>query len=56
LFCKHCVATALAWFAQGKAMTPDAEAICKETPAAKKPHTKRRLHGCLVLRALTASH
>jgi len=44
LFCKHCVATALAWFAQGKAMTPDAEAICKETPAAKKPHTKRRPH------------
>lgn len=44
LFCKHCVATALAWFAQAQATPPDAAASGADAPVAKKPRTHGRPH------------
>ena len=43
-FCKHCVATALAWFGQGEIVTADGRASDKGEARGKKPRAKGRPH------------
>ena len=44
VFCKHCVATALAWFGQGEMVAADGRATDKGEARAKKPRAKGRPH------------
>jgi uncharacterized Zn finger protein len=44
VFCKHCVATALAWFGQGEVVAADSSARGKERSTAKMPRAKGRPH------------
>ena len=42
VFCKHCVATALAWFGQGEVVAADGAVPGQEKPTAKKSRAKGR--------------
>jgi uncharacterized Zn finger protein len=44
VFCKHCVATALAWFGQGEVVAADSAVRGQEHSTAKKPRAKARPH------------
>ncbi|WP_026285452.1 SWIM zinc finger domain-containing protein [Thiomonas sp. FB-6] len=44
VFCKHLVATALAWFGQGEIVAADSAVRGQEQPTAKKPRAKGRPH------------
>ena len=43
-FCKHCVATALAWLGQGGVEAADGDVVGQEEPKAKKARAKGRPH------------
>ena len=44
VFCKHCVATALAWFGQGEVVATDGAVRGQEQPTVKKSRAKARPH------------
>ena len=44
VFCKHCVATALAWLGQGGVVAADGDVTGQEEPKAKKARAKGRPH------------
>ena len=44
VFCKHCVATALAWLGQGGVEAADGDLVGQEEPKAKKARAKGRPH------------